>query len=394
LNATAEGDVGRDSAVRQAVRRGLLIACTLGLGLGATALVCGFGAPIALLASYTGVIVGFGAVPFVFIERRARGYIKGMVLSFVAAEAVLCLTALQVEYELGILGNGGSYSDALAFVQARLGDFADSSTGARIHLLLSLALWGGPAAILSAARLRRLGLEFQLILAAVSSIGGVAGLLWYFQYENWLLLLIWPILVAIYELSDYCERRVSTLFETSALDDARSATEPSWKPATIAMLCLTLAIVAGSRIRASRIKQDEQEERRRTTIGVLRVVSEHLPKGSPGAMNGKVSHIRIVGGGDQLGFEAFSTGSLGAISSWKVIPLWGTSAYVGNGAVCDWWGQPIYYRCPGPVHMGGWDLISCGPNGIYEGGGGDDIVVGEDFPDVLRSASTAPVTSR
>ncbi len=46
----------------------------------------------------------------------------------------------------------------------------------------------------------------------------------------------------------------------------------------------------------------------------------------------------------------------------------------------DAWGNPIYYRCPGPIHKNGFDLISCGPNGVYEEGNGDDIVVGEEVP--------------
>ncbi len=51
----------------------------------------------------------------------------------------------------------------------------------------------------------------------------------------------------------------------------------------------------------------------------------------------------------------------------------------------DGWGNPIRYRCPGPVHRNGWDLWSCGPNGKDDQGTFDDILVGED---------TAPVSSR
>ncbi len=68
-----------------------------------------------------------------------------------------------------------------------------------------------------------------------------------------------------------------------------------------------------------------------------------------------------------------------------------------SGAQRDAWNHPIYYRCPGPIHTRGWDLISCGPNGIYEEGQGDDIVVGEDLPPEefarIMSSSTAAVTS-
>ncbi len=53
--------------------------------------------------------------------------------------------------------------------------------------------------------------------------------------------------------------------------------------------------------------------------------------------------------------------------------------------VRDGWDHPIYYRCPGPIHRNGWDLISCGPNGVYEEGGGDDIVVGQDLPNGIAA---------
>jgi hypothetical protein len=52
----------------------------------------------------------------------------------------------------------------------------------------------------------------------------------------------------------------------------------------------------------------------------------------------------------------------------------------------DGWGNPIRYRCPGPVHKKGWDLWSCGPNGKDDEGTFDDILVGGD--------DIAPETSR
>ncbi len=59
-----------------------------------------------------------------------------------------------------------------------------------------------------------------------------------------------------------------------------------------------------------------------------------------------------------------------------------------KGSIGDAWGNPLYYRCPGPIHKNGWDLISCGPNGVYEEGGGDDIVVGEDLPGGIAAISS------
>ncbi|MBI3724079.1 type II secretion system protein GspG [bacterium] len=59
--------------------------------------------------------------------------------------------------------------------------------------------------------------------------------------------------------------------------------------------------------------------------------------------------------------------------------------FMHGGVAVDAWGNPIYYRCPGPVHKHGFDLISCGPNGVHEEGQGDDILVGEDLPGGLAS---------
>lgn len=46
--------------------------------------------------------------------------------------------------------------------------------------------------------------------------------------------------------------------------------------------------------------------------------------------------------------------------------------------VNDGWGNPIRYRCPGPVHKQGWDLYSTGPNAKDDHGTFDDLCVGED----------------
>ena len=48
---------------------------------------------------------------------------------------------------------------------------------------------------------------------------------------------------------------------------------------------------------------------------------------------------------------------------------------------CDGWGRALLYSRPGPIHKHGWDVWSCGPNGIDERGGGDDILIGEDLAD-------------
>ena len=50
----------------------------------------------------------------------------------------------------------------------------------------------------------------------------------------------------------------------------------------------------------------------------------------------------------------------------------------------DGWRRPVRYRCPGPVHANGWDLYSFGPNGIDDGGRGDDILIGDDIGGVIR----------
>jgi len=57
-------------------------------------------------------------------------------------------------------------------------------------------------------------------------------------------------------------------------------------------------------------------------------------------------------------------------------------------ALCDAWAQPIRFCCPGPIHKNGFDLISAGPNGVFEDGQGDDIVVGGDLPGGIATISS------
>jgi hypothetical protein len=57
-------------------------------------------------------------------------------------------------------------------------------------------------------------------------------------------------------------------------------------------------------------------------------------------------------------------------------------ASLRNYLVTDQWGHPIRLRVPGHVHAQGWDVWSCGPNGIDEQGQGDDILIGEDVAPV------------
>ena len=56
-------------------------------------------------------------------------------------------------------------------------------------------------------------------------------------------------------------------------------------------------------------------------------------------------------------------------------------AFLGH-PLRDAWGHAIKVRCPGPVHTKGWDVWSCGANGVDEQGQGDDILVGEDVAEV------------
>jgi hypothetical protein len=57
----------------------------------------------------------------------------------------------------------------------------------------------------------------------------------------------------------------------------------------------------------------------------------------------------------------------------------GQKALGNEKPVEDGWGNPLRYRCPGPVHRNGWDLWSCGPNGKDDQGTFDDILIGEDI---------------
>lgn len=66
-------------------------------------------------------------------------------------------------------------------------------------------------------------------------------------------------------------------------------------------------------------------------------------------------------------------GSDGSLGDWT-----GQRALGRSSPIEDGWGNPIHYRCPGPVHRKGWDLWSCGPNGKDDLGTFDDVLVGED----------------
>lgn len=46
-----------------------------------------------------------------------------------------------------------------------------------------------------------------------------------------------------------------------------------------------------------------------------------------------------------------------------------------TGDLLDGWGGEIHYRCPGVVNPSGWEVHSYGPDGVNDGGRGDDIIV-------------------
>src|SRR5579872_4466186 len=62
------------------------------------------------------------------------------------------------------------------------------------------------------------------------------------------------------------------------------------------------------------------------------------------------------------------------------VPLVLSSCDLADFLGKDAWGNGIVYACPGPIHRNGFDLISCGPDGDYEEGRGDDLVVGDEVP--------------
>ncbi len=132
--------------------------------------------------------------------------------------------------------------------------------------------------------------------------------------------------------------------------------------AGMVVLTVGVGVGAGVAVRAKRINDEKREK----TLKSLGYLAKHLdsPK--------RADNGRFVcrSGDEKMGWMHLSaTNSV-------------------EDAACDAWDHPIYHRCPGPVHKNGWDLISCGPNGVYEEGGGDDIVVGEDLPGGLAAISS------
>jgi general secretion pathway protein G len=55
-------------------------------------------------------------------------------------------------------------------------------------------------------------------------------------------------------------------------------------------------------------------------------------------------------------------------------PSPGRGYVISRHAITDPWGHVFVYRAPGPKQEGGLMVYSRGPNGIDEGGAGDDIV--------------------
>jgi hypothetical protein len=43
----------------------------------------------------------------------------------------------------------------------------------------------------------------------------------------------------------------------------------------------------------------------------------------------------------------------------------------------DYWGNRFIYRFPGEISGRNYDLYSVGPNGVDDGGGGDDVIMSQ-----------------
>jgi hypothetical protein len=110
-----------------------------------------------------------------------------------------------------------------------------------------------------------------------------------------------------------------------------------------------------------------QIERRRTERLLLELVRLGGGAATWGPHSGRT---QLVFKGDEGSIALTNVGEFGPEHTW------------GEGWPVDPWARPIRYCAPGPVHKHGWDLWSCGPNGIDENGQGDDILIGEDVADV------------
>ncbi len=128
------------------------------------------------------------------------------------------------------------------------------------------------------------------------------------------------------------------------------------------MVVLTggLGIGTGVAVRQQRMQRDETKTRLSKLALGLRLSDYPRPRSSSGTGQERLRAVR---------YSTFMTRPTAVLESFE-----------SGATALDAWGNPIYYRCPGPTHKNGWDLISCGPNGVFEEGGGDDIVVGEDLP--------------
>lgn len=124
-----------------------------------------------------------------------------------------------------------------------------------------------------------------------------------------------------------------------------------------------------------------------TSVALVRVRKRRATRAIVEALSARVRHYHTTGHRDQFWGDPERTDDPGARPD-------GQGAYKVYIEGCehgledlrlpllDVWGQPIHYRCPSPLHPQGWDLYSIGPNGIDEGGYGDDIVVVGDLAPV------------
>jgi hypothetical protein len=81
--------------------------------------------------------------------------------------------------------------------------------------------------------------------------------------------------------------------------------------------------------------------------------------------------LAYVRGPYTIGRTAPTATAIYTLESWK--------DFENPGVFFDEWRHLVRFASPGPIHRRGWDLWSCGPNGVDEGGEGDDIAVGEDI---------------
>jgi len=388
-----------ETAIKSALIRGALLAVMLGIAAACVALDLRFPGPVVVLGASFGATVGLGAAPLAFIQRRIRRPLHVVALSTLCMYAVLAVAILQGFYAWGLLMNDLSVTQGLESLRSNL-----VSTNSVLGLVTLtpverlvvgvaiLALCVFPWAVVSALRVRGVHLAWQVFVSAASSFL-VVMILGLQKHHDPVIVFVtgclaWPVLVLLYELAEFGEHKLLRGRDPCPATETGGprAPEVGWKTPVAILLALVLPVSCGSFLRTKWYNDAHNKVARHMIREHFEALAEACPRGF--GRTGQGEYGVFEPGSGLILAKAFAL----APRRVSTIPKDDGAALLqdaSDGALIDMWGNPIRYCCPGPIHKNGWDLISFGPNGVYEEGDGDDIVVGRDLPGGIAAVESS-----